>query len=61
MSRKESKFYGINFIEPRIYIYIYIYIYIFKVLASRAMKTYIQISYKESKSEGRRCVQVQGL
>ena len=25
------------------------------------MKTHIQILYKESKSEGKRCVQVQGL
>ena len=32
-----------------------------KIFTPRAMKVYIQISYKESISEGRRCVQVQGL
>ena len=28
-----------------------------KFLTPRAMKIYIQISYKEGKSEGRRCMQ----
>ena len=51
MSRKESKFYVISFIDPRIIILKK------KKLTPRAMKTHIQISYKESKWEGRRCVQ----
>ena len=32
-----------------------------KILTPGAMKTHFQISNKESKSEGRRCVKVQGL
>ena len=54
MSIEESKFYVIkiltrdNFFKK-------------KLLAPRAMKRHIQILYKQSKSEGRRCVQVQGL
>ena len=50
MSRKESKFYVISFIDPRI-------IFLKKKLTPCAMKTHIQILYKESKLEGRRCVQ----
>ena len=48
MSRKENKFYVINFIEPEI---------IFlkrKILIPRAMKKHIQISYKEGRSVGRK-------
>ena len=51
MSRKESKFCVINFIDPQI---------IFlkkKILTSRAMEMHIQISYNESKLEGRRCME----
>ena len=51
MSRKKSKFYLINFIDPRI---------IFskrKFQTSRETRTHIQILYKEGKSKGRRCVQ----
>ena len=55
MSRKESKFYVINFIDPHISFFKK------KILTPRAMKTHIQVPYKESKSEKRRCVQVQGL
>ena len=47
MSWKESKFYVINSVEPLI---------IFlkkKILTPSAMKTHIQLSYKESKSEER--------
>ena len=55
MSRKETKFYVINFIDPRIFFLKK------KILTLHAMKTHFQMSYKESKSEGRRCVKVQGL
>ena len=51
MSRKESKFYVINFIDP------WTIFFLKKVLTPRSMKTHIQTLYKESKSEGRRCVQ----
>ena len=51
MSRKESKFYVINFIDPRIIFFKK------KILTPRAMKTHTQILHNESKSEGRRCVQ----
>ena len=51
MSRKESKFYAINFIEPRIVFFKK------KVLTPRAMKTHIQISHKKVKSRGAICVQ----
>ena len=57
MSRKESKFYVINFIDPQFY-----FLFLKKeILTPRAMKTHIQISYKERKLEGRRCMQMQGL
>ena len=48
MSRKESKFYVISFIDPRI---------IFlkkKILKPCAIKTHIQIPQKNGKSEGSR-------
>ena len=51
MSRKESKFYVINFIDP------WTIFFKKKVLTPRSMKTHIQTLYKESKSEGRRFVQ----
>ena len=47
MSRKEIKFYTINFIDPRIILLKK------KILTPRVIKTHIQILYKESKSEGR--------
>ena len=50
MSKKESKFHVINFIDPWV-------IFNKKILTRRAMKTHIQISYKEDKSERRRFVQ----
>ena len=50
MSKKESKFHVINFIDPWV-------IFNKKILTRRAMKTQIQISYKEDKSERRRFVQ----
>ena len=50
MSIKEIKFYVINFIEtPK-------KLFKNKILTPRAKKTHIQISHKEGKSEGRRCV-----
>ena len=55
MSRIESKFYVINFVYPRIIFFK------IKFLTPRTMKTHIQVLYKESKSEGRRCMQVQEL
>ena len=51
MPRKKSKFYVINFIDPQIIFFKK------KILTPRAMKAHIQISYKEGKSKGRRCVQ----
>ena len=48
MSRKESRFHVINFIDPRIIFFKK------KIFTPRAMKTHIQISYKIGKSEGRR-------
>ena len=44
MPRKESKFYVINFIDPRMN-------FKKKILTTLAMKTRIQISYKECESE----------
>ena len=44
MSRKESKFYVINFIDPRMK-------FKKKILTTLAMKTRIQISYKECELE----------
>ena len=55
MSRIDSKFYVINFIYSRIIFFK------IKFLTPRTMKTHIQILYKESKSEGRRCMQVHEL
>ena len=46
--KKESKFYVINFMDPRIIFFTK------KILTPGAMKTYIQKSYKESKWEGRK-------
>ena len=43
MSRKESKFYVINFIDPRIIFFKK------KILTAREMKMHIHISYKEDK------------
>ena len=52
MSRKESKFYVINFIDP------WIIIFFKKSLTLRALKTHIQITYNEGNcKEGRICVQ----
>ena len=50
MSWKKYKFYVINFIDSRIICFL-------KKLTPRAMKTHIQISYKEIKSKGRSYVQ----
>ena len=49
MSRKESKFYVINFIDSWI-----IFFFFKKKLIPRAMKTHIQISDKEGTLEGRK-------
>ena len=51
MSRKESKFYVINFIDPWI---IFFFLKKKKKLIPRAMKTHIQISDKEGTLEGRK-------
>ena len=45
MSRKESKFYVTNYIDPR------------TILIPRAMKTHTQILYKQDKLEGKRYLQ----
>ena len=50
MSREERDFYVISFIDPRI-------IFFKSKFNTRAMKTHIQMLYKESKSERTRCVQ----
>ena len=49
MSRKESRFYVTNFIDP--------WINLKKKLTRRAMKVHIQVLYKDGKSERRRCAQ----
>ena len=51
MSKKESKFYVIIFINSQIIFFQK------KILTPRAMKTHIQKSNKDVKWEGGRCVQ----